>query len=357
MIHFSYGAGAHFLVLREKVDGQPRARSCPCLASSARDRTAADSIPGMDSSTSRGWPAGARTRPPTAAFSACATPVGRFSSRSRSTRTKTACCWLSLRPLDPSDCRPRRQASRPGLELSLQRGLRLARALAAAPRPARSRRPADPLGPRPGRRPEPVPRDPRPSARQSTALARRPGASDGKDQARARCRTSSRRSTGWRRRSPGSRAIGQPPRRSPRTRSWPTWSALSHRPAPNRWLRHLDRARAITIEAGKNLTYSVRSFKVKAGEPIRFTFVNPDSVPHNWALDQARHAGPGGRPGQQDHCRARRGAAALHSDAPTTCSSTPTSSGRRTSSPSSSAPRRRPGVIPISARSRGTGWS
>ena len=43
-------------------------------------------------------------------------------------------------------------------------------------------------------------------------------------------------------------------------------------------------ARAITIEAGKNLSYSVRSFKVKAGEPIQLTFVNPDSVPHNWAL-------------------------------------------------------------------------
>jgi azurin len=60
--------------------------------------------------------------------------------------------------------------------------------------------------------------------------------------------------------------------------------ALAHRPAPNPWQKRLAGARAITIEAGKNLSYSVRSFKVKAGEPIRFTFVNPDSVPHNWAL-------------------------------------------------------------------------
>ncbi len=28
----------------------------------------------------------------------------------------------------------------------------------------------------------------------------------------------------------------------------------------------------------------MRSFKVRAGEPIKLTFTNPDSVPHNWAL-------------------------------------------------------------------------
>ena len=40
----------------------------------------------------------------------------------------------------------------------------------------------------------------------------------------------------------------------------------------------------MTIEAGKNLTYSPTSFSVRAGEPIKFTFSNPDVVPHNWAL-------------------------------------------------------------------------
>jgi putative heme-binding domain-containing protein len=60
--------------------------------------------------------------------------------------------------------------------------------------------------------------------------------------------------------------------------------ALNQPPTPNPWLRKLPRARAITIEAGKNLSYSVRSFKVRAGEPIKLTFMNPDSVPHNWAL-------------------------------------------------------------------------
>ncbi len=60
--------------------------------------------------------------------------------------------------------------------------------------------------------------------------------------------------------------------------------ALNHRPAPNPWLANIRRARAITIEAGKNLSFSVRSFTVRAGEPIKLTFMNPDSVPHNWAL-------------------------------------------------------------------------
>ena len=40
----------------------------------------------------REWPAGAPTPRPTAAFSACATPGGRSSSRSPSTPTKTVCC-------------------------------------------------------------------------------------------------------------------------------------------------------------------------------------------------------------------------------------------------------------------------
>ena len=60
--------------------------------------------------------------------------------------------------------------------------------------------------------------------------------------------------------------------------------ALNHRPKPNPWRGKLPGARAVTIEAGKNLSYSVRSFKARAGEPIKLTFINPDSVPHNWAL-------------------------------------------------------------------------
>jgi putative heme-binding domain-containing protein len=61
-------------------------------------------------------------------------------------------------------------------------------------------------------------------------------------------------------------------------------AALAIKPAPNPWRDPIAGARAVTIEAGKNLTYSVRSFRVRAGEPIRLTFVNPDVVPHNWVL-------------------------------------------------------------------------
>jgi putative heme-binding domain-containing protein len=62
------------------------------------------------------------------------------------------------------------------------------------------------------------------------------------------------------------------------------FAALSHKPAPNPWKREIRGARKITIEAGKNLSFTVRSFKVRAAEPIRITFVNPDVVPHNWVL-------------------------------------------------------------------------
>jgi putative heme-binding domain-containing protein len=61
-------------------------------------------------------------------------------------------------------------------------------------------------------------------------------------------------------------------------------AALNHKPVPNPWRNHIVGARPIMIEAGKNLSYSRRSFTVRAGEPIKLTFVNPDAVPHNWAL-------------------------------------------------------------------------
>lgn len=53
---------------------------------------------------------------------------------------------------------------------------------------------------------------------------------------------------------------------------------------PNPWQKPLDGAREIRIEAGKNLTFATRSIKVRASEPLKFTFANPDVVPHNWVL-------------------------------------------------------------------------
>ncbi len=61
-------------------------------------------------------------------------------------------------------------------------------------------------------------------------------------------------------------------------------AALSRRPDPVPWRDPIAGSRAVTIEAGKNLSYLTRSFRVRPGEPIKLIFVNPDVVPHNWAL-------------------------------------------------------------------------
>ena len=53
---------------------------------------------------------------------------------------------------------------------------------------------------------------------------------------------------------------------------------------PNPWRNPLPKARAVSITANNNLTYVERSFTVKAGQPLKLTFKNPDAVPHNWVL-------------------------------------------------------------------------
>ncbi len=60
--------------------------------------------------------------------------------------------------------------------------------------------------------------------------------------------------------------------------------ALQYKKVPNPWAAKLPKARGIKMVAGKNLTFATPAFKVKAGETIRLTFVNPDVVPHNWVL-------------------------------------------------------------------------
>jgi putative heme-binding domain-containing protein len=55
-------------------------------------------------------------------------------------------------------------------------------------------------------------------------------------------------------------------------------------PNPWRWRIPGLTGRPITIEAGTNLSFTTTSFTARAGEPIALTFVNPDVVPHNWAL-------------------------------------------------------------------------
>jgi azurin len=60
--------------------------------------------------------------------------------------------------------------------------------------------------------------------------------------------------------------------------------ALSAKKVANPWRKSLPNERTIAIEAGKNLTFSKADLTVKAGEAIRLTFANPDVVPHNWVL-------------------------------------------------------------------------
>jgi putative heme-binding domain-containing protein len=61
-------------------------------------------------------------------------------------------------------------------------------------------------------------------------------------------------------------------------------AALAHPPVPNPWRAKIKGARTVVIQVDKNLSYKVRSFEASAGEPIELTLINPDAVPHNWAL-------------------------------------------------------------------------
>lgn len=60
--------------------------------------------------------------------------------------------------------------------------------------------------------------------------------------------------------------------------------ALATRSVPNPWQAPLPGAREVRIECASNLTFDIPSFQVRPGEPIRLTVVNPDVVPHNWVL-------------------------------------------------------------------------
>jgi putative heme-binding domain-containing protein len=53
---------------------------------------------------------------------------------------------------------------------------------------------------------------------------------------------------------------------------------------PNPWRARIPKAHLVTIKADKNLTFTLRSFRVRAGEAVKLTFANPDVVPHNWVL-------------------------------------------------------------------------
>jgi len=56
---------------------------------------------------------------------------------------------------------------------------------------------------------------------------------------------------------------------------------------PNPWHQPIAGAEPIVIETGSNLTYQTIELTVHAGQPIALTLANPDVVPHNWVLVQS----------------------------------------------------------------------
>jgi hypothetical protein len=113
--------------------------------------------------------------------------------------------------------------------------------------------------------------------------------------------------------------------------------ALLGKSVPNPWRKRgrMPPTSHLEIAAGKNLTFSTRTLRAKAGESVQLTLSNPDVVPHNWVLVKPD---------------------SLTFPNPTTCSSIPTSSGRSsrlrfTFRP----PPQRDGIL-ISAHSLVTGW-
>lgn len=59
---------------------------------------------------------------------------------------------------------------------------------------------------------------------------------------------------------------------------------LATRAIPNPWREPIAGAREVRIACTSSLTYATPSFRARPGEAIRLTLVNPDVVPHNWAL-------------------------------------------------------------------------
>ncbi|MGV3482928.1 MAG: DUF6797 domain-containing protein, partial [Planctomycetaceae bacterium] len=62
--------------------------------------------------------------------------------------------------------------------------------------------------------------------------------------------------------------------------------ALNAKRTPNPFRQKIAGARTIKVQTGKNLTFATTEFAVKPNEPIEFVLINPDVVPHNWVLVQ-----------------------------------------------------------------------
>ncbi|MSR31316.1 MAG: c-type cytochrome [Gemmataceae bacterium] len=60
--------------------------------------------------------------------------------------------------------------------------------------------------------------------------------------------------------------------------------AFAIKTLPNKWKYPIGGTRALKVEAGPNLSFIPNQFKVKKGELLALTFHNPDVVPHNLAI-------------------------------------------------------------------------
>lgn len=60
--------------------------------------------------------------------------------------------------------------------------------------------------------------------------------------------------------------------------------AMQNHRVPNPWAKKIHGARQVEIATAANLTYATRALRVRRGEAIELTLRNPDVVPHNWAL-------------------------------------------------------------------------
>lgn len=60
--------------------------------------------------------------------------------------------------------------------------------------------------------------------------------------------------------------------------------ALATRSVPNPYRGRIANARPMTIRTGSQLSFETRTLRAQAGERIALTLENPDVVPHNWAL-------------------------------------------------------------------------
>ncbi len=81
-------------------------------------------------------------------------------------------------------------------------------------------------------------------------------------------------------------APGLQPRPGKRIQAHPIVAdlAMATRSIPNPFAKKKNGGRQVTIATGSNLSFQTRMIRARPGELIEFTLNNPDVVPHNWAL-------------------------------------------------------------------------